>query len=62
MGAAPPARPAPTGTSADAQRSIVDGFRYLENRTERDQYFPPFPETKRIEANRLHGRQAAGSA
>ena len=54
--------PAPSGTSADAQRSIMDGFRYLESWTERDQYFPPFPETKRIEANRLHGRQAAGSA
>ena len=59
------ARPAPTETVADAQRSIVDSFRYLEDWTERYQYIielgrrlPPFPETKRIEANRLHGCQA----
>ena len=54
-----------TETVADAQRSIVDSFRYLEDWTERYQYLielgrqlPPFPETKRIEANRLHGCQA----
>ena len=59
------ARPAPTETPAEAQRSIVDSFQYLEDWTERYQYLielgrrlPPFPETKRIEANRLHGRQA----
>ena len=59
------ARPAPTETAAEAQRSIVDSFRYLEDWTERYQYLielgrrlPPFPETKRIEANRLHGCQA----
>ena len=65
MGVPLQARPAPTETVADAQRSIVDSFRYLENWTERYQYLielgrrlPPFPETKRIEANRLHGCQA----
>ncbi len=58
-------RPAATETAADAQLSIVDSFRYLEDWTERYQYLielgrrlPPFPETKRIEANRLHGCQA----
>ena len=65
MGASLQARPAPTETPADAQRSIVDSFRYLEDWVERYQYLiepghrlPPFPETKRIEANRLHGCQA----
>ncbi len=65
MGAPLQARAAPTETVADAQRSIVDSFRYLEDWTERYQYLielgrrlPPFPETKRIEANRLHGCQA----
>lgn len=59
------ARSARDYATADAQRSIVDSFRYLEDLTERYQYLielgrrlPPFPETKRIEANRLHGRQA----
>ena len=59
------ARPAPTETPAEAQRSIVDSFRYLEDWAERYQYLielgrqlPPFPATKRIEANRLHGCQA----
>ncbi len=59
------ARPAPTETAADVQRSIVDNFRYLEDWAERYQYLielgrqlPPFPETKRIEANRLDGCQA----
>lgn len=54
-----------TETVADAQRSIVDSFRYLEDWTERYQYLielgrrlPPFPEPERIEANRLHGCQA----
>lgn len=65
MGASLQVRPAPTETAADAQRSIVDSFRYLEDWAERYQYLielgrrlPPFPETKRIEANRLHGCQA----
>ncbi|MCY3980528.1 MAG: SufE family protein [Alphaproteobacteria bacterium] len=65
MGVPLQARPAPTETMADAQRSIVDSFRYLEDWTERYQYIielgrrlPPFPETKRIEANRMHGCQA----
>ena len=62
MRAALQARLAPTETSADAQRSIVDSFRYLEGWAERYQYLPPFPETKRIEANRLLGRQAGASA
>ena len=59
------ARSAPTETAADVQRSIVDSFRYLEDWAERYQYLielgrrlPPFPETKRTEANRLHGCQA----
>ena len=59
------ATPAPTESVADAQRSIVDSFRYLEDWGERYQYLielgrqlPPFPETKRVEANRLHGCQA----
>ena len=50
MGAARQARLAPTETSADAQRPIVDSFRYLEDRAERYQYLielgrrlPPFP-------------------
>ena len=54
-----------TETVADAQRSIVDSFRHLEDWTERYQHLielgrrlPPFPETERIEANRLHGCQA----
>ena len=65
MGVPLQARPAPTETVADAQRSIVDSFRYLEDWTERYQYLielgrrlPPFPEKERIEANRLHGCQA----
>ena len=65
MGVPLQARLAPTGTVADAQRSIVDSLRYLENRTERYQHppepgrrLPPFPETKRIEANKLYGCQA----
>ena len=59
------ARPAPTETAAEAQRAIVDSFRYLEGWAERYRYLielgrrlPPFPETKRIEANRVHGCQA----
>ena len=59
------ASPAPTETVADTQRSIVDSFRFLEDWAERYQYLielgrqlPPFPETKQIEANRLHGCQA----
>ncbi len=47
---------------ADAQRSILDSFGFLEDWAERYQYLSPFPETKRIEANRLHGCQAGGSA
>ena len=62
MRAALQARPAPTETSADARRSIVDSSRYLEDWAERYQYLPPFPETKRTEANRLHGCQAVGGA
>ncbi len=65
MGVPLQARPAPTETVADAQRSIVDSFRYLDNWPDRYQYLielgrrlPPFPEAKRIEANRLHGCQA----
>ena len=65
MGVPLQGRSAPTETVADVQRSIVDSFRYLEDWAERYQYLielgrrlPPFPETKRIEANRLHGCQA----
>ena len=65
MGGPLQAAPAPSETVADVQQSIVDSFRYLENWTERYQYLvelgrrlPPFPETKRIEANRLQGCQA----
>lgn len=65
MGVPLQARPAPTETVADAQRSYVDSFRYLENWTERYEYLielgrnlPPFPEAHRIDANRLHGCQA----
>ena len=65
MGVPLQARSAPTETAADVQRSIVDSFRYLEDWAERYQYLielgrrlPPFPETKRTEANRLHGCQA----
>ena len=65
MGAPLQAGSAPTETAADAQRSIVDDFRFLEDWTERYQYLielgrqlPPFPETKRIEANRMHGCQS----
>ena len=61
----PQVRSAPIETVADAQRSIVDSFRYLDNWPDRYQYLielgrrlPPFPEAKRIEANRLHGCQA----
>ncbi|MEM7422330.1 MAG: SufE family protein [Pseudomonadota bacterium] len=59
------ARPAPTESAADAQRSIVDSFAFFEDWTERYQYLielgrqlPPFPETKQIEANRMHGCQS----
>ena len=59
------ASPAPTEAVADAQRTIVDSFRFLEDWTERYQYLielgrrlPPFPETRRVEANRVHGCQA----
>ena len=55
----------PTETVADAQQSIIDDFQYLEDWTERYRYLielgrqlPPFPETKQIESNRLHGCQA----
>ena len=55
----------PTETVAAAQQSIIDDFQYLEDWTERYRYLielgrqlPPFPETKRIEANRMHGCQA----
>ncbi len=65
MGVPLQAGPAPAETVADVQQSIVDSFRYLENWTERYQYLvelgrrlPPFPEAKRIEANRLQGCQA----
>ncbi len=65
MGGPLQATPAPTETVADVQQSIVDSFRYLEDWTERYQYLvelgrrlPPFPEAKRIEANRLQGCQA----
>jgi len=58
-------RPTPNETVADAQRTIVDSFLYLGDWAERYQYLielgrqlPPFPEAKRIEANRLHGCQA----
>ena len=64
-GSVQPRSAPPTETAADVQRSIVDSFRYLEDWAERYQYLidlgrrlPPFPETKRIEANRLHGCQA----
>ena len=59
------ARPEPTESAADAQQLIVDDFRFFEDWAERYQYLielgrklPPFPETKRIEANRLHGCQS----
>ncbi len=65
MGVPLQGRSAPTETAADVQRSIVDSFRCLEDWAERYQYLielgrrlPPFPETKRTEANRLHGCQA----
>ena len=58
-------RPAPTETVADAQRSIVDDFLFLDDWTQRYQHLielgrqlPPFPETSRIEANRIRGCQA----
>jgi cysteine desulfuration protein SufE len=51
--------------SADAQRSIVDAFRGLEDWTERYRFLidlgrrmPPFPPDQRIEENRLPGCQA----
>ena len=54
MGVPLQARPAPTETVADAQRSIVDSSRYLENWTEHYQYLielgrnlPRFPEAHR---------------
>lgn len=50
---------------AEVQRAIVDDFDCLGDWTERYQHLvelgrhlPPFPETKRIETNRLHGCQA----
>ena len=65
MGIPLQARSAPTETAADAQQSIVDDFRCLEDWTERYQHLielgrrlPSFPETKRIEGNRLHGCQS----
>ena len=65
MGSSLQASPAPSETAAEAQRSIVDSFQFLEDWTERYQHLielgrqlPPFPETKRIEANRVHGCQA----
>ena len=58
-------RSAPTETPTDVQRSIIDSFRFIDGWAERYQYLidlgrrlPPFPETKRIEANRLHGCQS----
>lgn len=39
MGIPLQARPAPAGTVADARQSIVDSFRYLENRTGRIRTF-----------------------
>ena len=57
--------PTPTETMVEAQQSIVDSFQFLEDWTERYQYLielgrllPPFPETKRSEANRMHGCQS----
>lgn len=57
--------PTPTETMVEARQSIVDSFQFLEDWTERYQYLielgrllPPFPETKRIEANRMHGCQS----
>lgn len=65
MDASPQAKPASSETVADAQQSVVDSFEYLDDWPERYQYLidlgrrlPPFPETKQIEANRLHGCQA----
>ena len=52
-------------TVAEAQQSIVESFRFLEDWTERYQYLielgrrlPPLPKAKQIEANRLYGCQA----
>ncbi len=57
--------PTPTESVADAQREIVDSFRFFDDWTERYQYLielgrqlPTFPETKQIEANRMHGCQS----
>ncbi len=65
MGLPMQATPASDETVADAQRSIVETFEYLDSWTERYQYLielgrqlPPFPEAKQIEANRLYGCQA----
>lgn len=65
MEVSPQTNPRQRETIADAQRSIVESFRYLENWSERYHYIieqgrrlPPFPETKRIEANRLRGCRA----
>jgi cysteine desulfuration protein SufE len=55
----------PAETIADIQRTIVEDFGCFDDWTERYQYLielgrklPPFPEEKRIDANRLHGCQA----
>lgn len=65
MEISPQAKPRRRETIADAQRAIVESFRYLGNWSERYHYIielgrrlPPFPETKRIEANRLQGCRA----
>ena len=57
--------PSPTETMVEARQSIVNSFQFLEDWTERYQYLielgrllPPFPDTKRIEANRMHGCQS----
>lgn len=59
------ATPTATESVADAQRDIVDSFRFLDDWAERYLYLielgrqlPPFPESKQIEANRMHGCQA----
>ena len=57
--------PAQAETIGDAQQSIVDGFQFIDDWTERYQYLielgrqlPSFPKTERTEANRLYGCQA----
>lgn len=59
------ARPASAETVAEAQQSIVDSFKFLEDWNERYQYLielgrqlPPFPEAKQIDENRIHGCQS----